>query len=51
MKVAELKDQVCSPGGTSIAGVEYLEQRGFRGDVLGAVFAAFCRGKEIGNHD
>lgn len=48
---AELKDQVCSPGGTTITGVEYLEDKGFRGSVMGAVFAAFCRGKEIGNQD
>lgn len=46
---AELKDQVCSPGGTSIASVEYLEKGGFRGNVMGAVYAAFCRGKDIGN--
>lgn len=43
-----LKDQVCSPGGTSIASVEYLEKGGFRGNVLGAVYAAFLQGKEIG---
>lgn len=49
--VAELKDQVCSPGGTTITGVEYLEDKGFRGSVMGAVFAAFCRGKEIGKQD
>ena len=48
---AELKDQVCSPGGTTITGVEYLEDKGFRGSVMGAVFSAFCRGKEIGNQD
>ena len=48
---AELKDQVCSPGGTSITGVEYLEDKGFRGTVMGAVFSAFCRGKEIGKQD
>lgn len=48
---AELKDQVCSPGGTTITGVEYLEDKGFRGSVMGAVFAAFCRGKEIGKQD
>ena len=49
--LAELKDQVCSPGGTTITGVEYLEDKGFRGSVMGAVFAAFCRGKEIGKQD
>ena len=35
----------------TITGVEYLEDKGFRGSVMGAVFAAFCRGKEIGNQD
>ena len=30
---------------------EYLEDKGFRGSVMGAVFAAFCRGKEIGKQD
>lgn len=49
--VAELKDQVCSPGGTTITGVEYLEEKGFRGNVMGAVYAAFCRGKEIGKQE
>ena len=49
--VAELKDQVCSPGGTTISGVEYLEEKGFRGNVMGAVYTAFCRGKEIGKQE
>ena len=49
--VAELKDQVCSPGGTTISGVEYLEEKGFRGNVMGAVYTAFCRGKAIGKQE
>lgn len=36
---AAMKDTVCSPGGATIKGVEALELRGFRGDVMSAVDA------------
>lgn len=42
-----LKDQVCSPGGTTIAGVEALERGGFRAAAMGAVTAAAARSKEL----
>ncbi len=45
----ELKDAVCSPAGSTIAGVRALENGAFRADVMNAVIAAFERTKELGN--
>ena len=43
-----LKDAVCSPGGSTIAGVRALEERGFRGTVMDAIIAAYKRNLELG---
>lgn len=44
----KLKDNVCSPGGSTIAGVNVLEERAFRGAVMDCVKAAYKRNQELG---
>ena len=44
----ELKDAVCSPGGSTIQGVRVLEERAFRGAVTDAVLSAYEKTKELG---
>lgn len=43
----ELRDQVTSPAGTTIAGVRVLEEKGLRGALLDAVLAASDRSREL----
>lgn len=44
----QLKDEVCSPGGSTIAGVHALEKDGFRSALMDAVNDAYKRTKELG---
>eukprot|EP00730_Choanoeca_flexa_P011647 TRINITY_DN27393_c0_g1_i1.p1 TRINITY_DN27393_c0_g1~~TRINITY_DN27393_c0_g1_i1.p1 ORF type:complete len:277 (+),score=79.86 TRINITY_DN27393_c0_g1_i1:55-831(+) len=48
LQPGELKDQVTSPAGTTIAGVHALETSAFRGTVMAAVKAAADRAHELG---
>lgn len=47
MHPGELKDMVCSPGGTTISAVEALENSGFRGAVMDAVAACIEKSKNL----
>ncbi|XP_058421073.1 pyrroline-5-carboxylate reductase 3 isoform X2 [Diceros bicornis minor] len=44
---AQLRTNVCTPGGTTIYGLHALEQGGLRAATMSAVEAATCRAKEL----
>lgn len=44
---AAIKDSICSPGGTTIAGVQALEESSFRGAAMDAVVASYKRTLEL----
>lgn len=44
----ELKDAVCSPGGSTIAAVWELERQGFRSAAMDCVAAAYRKNQELG---
>lgn len=46
----ELKDAVCSPGGSTIAGVRALERRAFRAACMEAVEDTWKRSRELGDN-
>ena len=43
-----LKDAVCSPGGSTIAGLRAMEKGGFRSAAMEGVIATYKRNKELG---
>ena len=45
MHPGELKDMVCSPGGTTIEGVAALEEGGMRSAVMNAIHACVEKSK------
>ena len=44
----ELKDKVCSPGGTTIEAVRVLEEKGLRSSIIEAMKACADKSKELG---
>lgn len=46
---AELKDGVCSPGGTTIAAVQTLESKGFRSAVIEAIQNCMAKSEALSN--
>ncbi len=45
----QLKDNVASPGGTTIEGIHKMEELGLRNAAISAVVAAATKSKELGS--
>ena len=45
--LTDLRDQVCSPGGLTIAGINHLDRTAVRGHIIDAILAADQRGREM----
>lgn len=45
--LSSLRDDVCSPGGVTIAGINYMERAALSGIIIDAVLAAHKRGNEM----
>ena len=43
-----MKHAVCSPGGSTIAGLRALENKGFRGAAMDCIVAAYQKNKDLG---
>lgn len=48
MHPGELKDMVCSPGGTTIEAVKVLEEKGFRAAVMEAMVKCMAKSERLG---
>lgn len=47
-KPEALRKAVCSPGGSTLAGLKVLEDQGFRSTVADCIYAAYRRSQELG---
>ena len=45
---AILRNNVTSPGGTTAAALQVMEQRGFKGVIMDAVWAAYKKAQSLG---
>ena len=45
---AQIKERICSPGGTTIAGIRALENKGLRAAVMECIIACYERAKSLG---